>query len=339
MNNYSASLIGCAIGDSLGMPVEGWKREQIQKYVEKIDHFIDPVLVKDKTGNLVEEDEFGKLRYWTKDFKKGEYTDDTILTLTIAESLAQRGGVNIYDIAERHLIEYKKDNKGFGGTTREAMENLIKGKTIWESGVIGGPGNAPAMKMSPMGFYMHATGNYKQGLELARLIGQITHLDPRSVAGGIVQAHAIYSALKETSREEFVNSIVEVCKEWEEPLTEKFSWHEQGNLLSRLEWIKENKDASDEEAYQHIGCTSVTYRSYPFALFMFQKHLNNPIQGLIEAVNYGGDCDTVGAMYGSLVGARFGDVFPENLKKELKNLAHLQSLGETIHAKLTKKVQ
>ncbi len=205
MNKYSASLIGCAIGDALGMPVEGWKREQIKKYVGRITDFIDPVLVKDKEGNLLEQDEFGKLKYWTKDFKKGEYTDDTILTLTIAESLAQKGEVNIYDIAERHLIEYKKDNKGFGGTTREAMENLIKGKTIWESGVIGGPGNAPSMKMSPIGFYMHATDNYKQGLEFARLVGQITHLDPRSIASGVVQAHAIYSALKESTREEFVN--------------------------------------------------------------------------------------------------------------------------------------
>ena len=30
---FIATLVGCAIGDSLGMSVEGWKRKQIQKYI------------------------------------------------------------------------------------------------------------------------------------------------------------------------------------------------------------------------------------------------------------------------------------------------------------------
>ncbi|MBI4919541.1 ADP-ribosylglycohydrolase family protein [archaeon] len=338
MRGYSASLVGCAIGDSLGMPVEGWKREQIKKYVGRISNLIDPALVKDNEGNLVEEDEFGKIKYWTKDFKKGEYTDDTILTLTIAESMAELGRLDIYDIADRHVTLYIKDSKGFGGTTREALNNLIKEKNPFESGVIGGPGNAPAMKMSPIGFYMHATTKYNEGLEFARLISKITHLDPRSIASGIVHAHAIYSLLNKVRRKEFVNSFVEVCRKYEEPLTKEFTLYEEGNLLSRLEWIKENQDVADEIAYKTLGCSSVVYQSYPFALFMFQKHWKDPVKGLIELVNYGGDCDTTGAIYGSLAGARFGDIFQKTLKKDLKNIEHLVRIGEIIHDKFTKKV-
>ena len=333
MNKYSASLVGCAIGDTLGMPVEGWKKEQIQKYVGKITSFIDPVLVKDKEGKLIEKDEFGELKYWTKDFKKGEYTDDTILSLTIAESMAELGEVNIEDIAKKHLEIFNKDNKGFGGTTREAMDNLNKGISPFSSGVIGGPGNAPAMKMSPIGFYINATKKYDEGLKHAETIGKITHLDPRSIVSGVLQAHAIHSVLNNFSRKEFVSSLTEICRKWESPLEEKFTWHEQGNLLSRIEWIEKNKDANPEIAYEVIGCSSAVYQSYPFALFMFQKYWNNPIDGLIELVNFGGDCDTTGAMYGSLAGAKHGDVFPEHLKKGLNNIEHLITIGSKIDEK------
>ena len=336
MNKYSASLVGCAIGDALGMPVEGWKREQIKKYVGRISQFIAPVLIKDCAGNLLKEDEFGELKYWTKDFRKGEYTDDTILTLTIAESMVELGEINIPDIAKRHLEIYNKDSKGFGGTTRQAMENIKKGISPFNAGVIGGPGNGPSMKMSPIGFYMDAAKKYDEGLKFAETIGKITHLDPRSIAGGVLQAHAIYSVLNNCSREEFVKSLTEICREWEKPLTSKFSWHEQGNLLSKIEWIKNNKDVAPEIAYKNIGCTSTVYRSHPFALFMFQKYWDQPIEGLIELVNFGGDCDTTGAMYGSLVGAKHGDIFPANLKSELKNINHLISLGERIENKFRK---
>ena len=81
---YQATLVGCGYGDTLGMSVEGWKIAQIQKYVGKVTEPITPVLVKDASGKILEEDEFGKLKYYTRDLKKGDYTDDTILTVAIA---------------------------------------------------------------------------------------------------------------------------------------------------------------------------------------------------------------------------------------------------------------
>ncbi len=45
LTNYQATLLGCGIGDSLGMPVEGWSKEQIVKYVGKITDLIDPQVV------------------------------------------------------------------------------------------------------------------------------------------------------------------------------------------------------------------------------------------------------------------------------------------------------
>lgn len=314
---YKAVLLGCAIGDTLGMPVEGWKREQIKKYVGEIRGPIAPVILRDAEGRLIKNDEFGKLKYYTTDLKRGEWTDDTILTLALAESIIEKG-LDLEDVAKRHVKEYESRLRedgyvigGFGGTTTEAIQNLRKGISPKHSGVIGGPGNAPAMKMSPLGIYMHAKNVYNQGLEFAQEVGKITHLDPRSLASGVVQAHAIYILLKDIQRIEFVSSLTDICKKFEKPLDERFTWYKQGDLLSRLNWIKSNIDANDEEAYNHIGVSSAVYKSYPFALFMFQKYWNSPLEGLLKTVNYGGDCDTTGAIFGSLAGAKRGIFFPE----------------------------
>src|SRR3989344_7353833 len=103
---YQATLVGCALGDSLGMPVEAWKPEQIKKYFGEITGLRDPLVVLDNTGSPLTKDEFGKLKYWNKDLKKGQYTDDTILTLAIAESIAANKGVVLEDIAARQVAAY-----------------------------------------------------------------------------------------------------------------------------------------------------------------------------------------------------------------------------------------
>ena len=334
---YAAVLLGCAIGDTLGMPVEAWTKEQIRKYVGRITKPIDAVVVKDAKGNIITEDEFGKLKYYNRGSKAGQWTDDTILTIALAESIAEKQGIDLEDIAKRQLREYEiriqpdgKVSGGFGGTTRDAFKNLQKGISYLQSGVIGGPGNAPAMKMSPVGIYMHVSDKYEEGLKAAEAIGRITHLDSRSVASGIVQAHCVYALLKGISRKDFVDSFVNVCRKYEALPAKEFSLSNAGTLLERLEWIQGNMDAEPETAFQKLGSSSSVYSSYPFALFMFQKYWSMPIEGILETVNYGGDCDTTGAMYGALAGAKNGMIFPEEWVRVIDGLERIKSTANKL---------
>lgn len=332
---YIATLVGCAIGDTLGMPVEGWKPVQIKKYAGRITGLIDPVKIYDADGNLAKQDEFGPLKYYSRGLKKGEYTDDTALTLALAESIAEKRRVDLEDIAKKQLESFDEYNakyahNGFGQTTRDAFENLKAGKSPWLSGVIGGPGNGPAMKMAPLGLYLHATG-HKTPYE-ALYISMITHLDPRSIASGVVQANCVRDLLKGVSRNDFIDSFIGACKDFELPVTSQFSRHEDGSLLSRLEWISKNRDATCDEAYGYLKSSSLVYRSHPFTLFMFQKFWDDPITGLIETVNYGGDCDTTGAMYGALAGAKNGMVFPEEWVKATEGIERLTKAAKGIYS-------
>lgn len=340
-DRYRGVLLGCPRGDALGMPIEGWKREQIKKYAPggKITNFIDPIIVKDAQGKILEEDEFGKIKSWTKDFKAREWTDDSIRTFNVGESIVFCKGLNLFDIAKRDVEEYKKRKRpdgtvfgGYGGTTMKGFENIISGMSPYESGVIGGPGNAPSMMMHPIGMYMHATGELEFGLEYAKLIAKMTHLDPRSVASGVIQASAVYSLLNDCTRDEFLDSILETCKTHEKPLDERFTWYKSGTLLKRIEWVHSNRDKSAEEAFKELGASSAVYQSYPFALFMFQKYWDKPLEGLIETVNFGGDCDTTGAIYGALAGAKNGTkMFPSSWKEGWKDIERIYNCADGIY--------
>ena len=100
---YEAAFIGCAIGDALGMPVEGFKRAQIHKYVGKVEGFMQTIIVRDTDGNKISRDEFGKLGYYTDGLEKGEWTDDTISFLLLGESLGELGRFDLEDIARRRI--------------------------------------------------------------------------------------------------------------------------------------------------------------------------------------------------------------------------------------------
>jgi ADP-ribosylglycohydrolase len=323
---YRAVMLGAAYGDTLGMCVEMWKPEQIRKYIGKVTEPRMQLAICNAAGEIITRDEYGKLRYYHLQRKTGEVTDDTIFSRALGEALVERG----YDLdhaAKKHFEYFDKFiDRGFGKTTQIAMENLRSGLSPNESGIIGGAGTGPPMKMHPLGIYMHSTNTYEEGLRFAKEVGKITHLDPRSVAGGIMQAHAVFYILGRAKKDMFLESLVEMSRSVEEQVTSNFSRWEDGSLTSRLRWVLENKDADVSDAYRLLGSSSLVYSAQPFALFMFQKYWDEPLEGLLQTVNFGGDSDTTGTIFGALAGARHGAFFPEEwpleMKGELEAIAH-----------------
>ncbi len=332
---YIATLLGVAYGDASGKAVETWPRERIVRHYGKITGPTKQIIILDSEGKIVTEDEFGKITYWAKYFDRGDYTDDTILTLPLAESLIENNRVDLEDIAKRYVHEMEirtlpngKITGGFGSTTRLALKNLQKGVSPLESGVIGGPGTAPCMKIAPLGLYMDAKDCYLSGLQSSEQIAKITHIDPRSVAAGVIQAGLVYRLLNNLSRDNFIGTALEICKKFEKPITREFSDWQKGSLFDRIRWIRDNPSASVKEAFDVFNNGTNVLESYPFTLFMFQKYWDNTFEGLLETVNWGGDADTNGAMFGALAGAKDGMIFPSEWSGLLEDYRRICRLGE-----------
>lgn len=335
---FHASLIGGAIGDTLGMSVEGWSRDQIRKYIVGVTQpsSTTDIYVKAFENNTQDESDFPH-KFTTRVLAKGEYTDDTHLSIATAKALI-KGGYSMDAAVIEHLEMYKKLTnekvsegawQSFGYSTRTAIQNLLDGESYDKSGVkANSPGNGPTIKMGPVGLYMYSTNEYEKGMEYAEKVGRMTHRDSRSIASGVVQADAVYSLLEGIERKDFVEQTIVVSRSIEERIGKE----EKTKLYSRLEWVLENMDATDDAAYDTLQPNFSVTRNYPFTLFMFQKYWDSPLEGLLKTVNSGGDADSTGSMFGTLAGARHGAFYPQAWADTIQGKEEIIGLATKIHA-------
>src|SRR5678809_1428254 len=122
-------LLGTAVADALGVPFE-----------KKLCNF----------EGLVEWD--GKTYLGSEHHKllPGQYSDDTQMSLMVAESLIKNKGFNPDDLAARYMEWLVSGRaRGYGKTTLMAVQNLQAGKHWSESGIAGSMGNGCLLYTSP----------------------------------------------------------------------------------------------------------------------------------------------------------------------------------------------
>ena len=134
-DKFRGTLLGLAVGDALGAPVE----------------FMTPRTIMQKLGII------GPLKDmvgggWLN-LKPGEYTDDTDMMLCIAESLAENEVYNPDDIARRFVDWYRSDPKDIGGTTRGALARIGNGIPWQRAGDPDSPANGSVMRCAPIGLF------------------------------------------------------------------------------------------------------------------------------------------------------------------------------------------
>jgi ADP-ribosylglycohydrolase len=128
----------------------------------------------------------------TKEFplfpRKCFFTDDTVLTVALAESILTGGP---YASNLRKFYNLYPD-AGYGGRFREwAASSYSRPYNSW--------GNGAAMRISPAGF---AYDDLKTVLEKAKEFTEITHNHPEGIKGGQSAAAAIFLARTGKSKDE-----------------------------------------------------------------------------------------------------------------------------------------
>lgn len=108
------------------------------------------------------------------------YTDDTVLTVAIADCLLNNKPIadNIKSFARAH------PTAGYGGTFIRWMTGIIKGPyNSW--------GNGSAMRVSPVAFAYEELGEV---VEMAEKTAAVTHNHPEGIKGAQAVAAAVYLA-------------------------------------------------------------------------------------------------------------------------------------------------
>ncbi len=297
-DRFRATLLGCAIGDALGFPFEGAPPEAISRI---------PTLAEDYV-----------LRPRGR-FIKGQYTDDTQMTLAVAEAIIAEGRVDGRSIAQRFALLWKEGVILFADrSSKEAMERLLQGVPWMSAGVeLGRAGNGPATRASPLGLW-----HYDQPSRIRRdaeVQGVITHKDPRAQAGGAAIAAAVALNLGEPLSEDlYCARIARVVSTLDADLASEIKRLPQLLHFEPLAAIKVIARAGFPPHYQveWPGISQYVFPSVLMALYAFLRERDDFRAVMSLVLRAGGDTDSVASMAGAICGSRVGCIgLPARLRR------------------------
>jgi poly(ADP-ribose) glycohydrolase ARH3 len=275
-DKFKGAILGCFLGDALGSGFEG----------------MDPDRARFHMGNL------------SKAFTRS-YTDDTDMTLALAESLIQCGKIDPEDIAKQFSL-YCDLTRGYAIGTIKAVLALRAGlkwhqvaRIVFENGSFG---NGAAMRVSPVGLFYHHDLDGLQ--EAAVKQANITHVHPLGQWGAVMQGCSVGLAVTQNPREPFRKEEVIVhLREvlWGGPV-------EYLKALNKIEeMLAQGKKLGAREVVQSLGNGVEAHFSVPSACYVAITYSPDFCDAVRAAISLGGDTDTMAGMVGAIVGAHVGE--------------------------------
>ena len=345
-NNLSAvqgSLIGGAIGDALGYPVEFMRREQIlARYGEKgiQDYELDPecglAVVSDDTqmtlftlNGLLIRDTRGKMRgiaampqsYINTCYCKGWYYTQT----------GEKPDENVCCLMD---IPELWARRAPGGTCLTALESGGAGSV--SDRINHSKGCGGVMRVSPVALYYGRQESLDE-LEKIDLIGAevaaLTHGHPLGFMPAAALTHILSRAAFGgcTCGDDLV-SIVQECKESMKRLfSDEYCLTELLEIMD-LAVEKSQSDWEDYRCIRSIGEGWVGEEAFGIALYCALRYPNDFTRAVTSAVNHSGDSDSTGAIAGNILGAWLGmeGIDPKWLcKLEMKDL--ILEMAQDLH--------
>ncbi|HIE59480.1 MAG TPA: hypothetical protein EYH43_02185 [Persephonella sp.] len=308
-DRFIGALLGCAIGDSMGMCVEELPFDEIiLHYGGRITDLCEPH--PSSPANFL---------------RKGETTSEFEIIRIVAESLSSRGKLDIKDIIERYLEWYEKEeiHNYVDPYFLVSLEEIKQGKDPKR----GGSSIEGALPAIPIGMF-HYT-NPVLAVEGAKAIVMITHKNEIVLDVASILAVSIGELMQgKFYLEDEYPYFIELLKTFVS-LDETKEYLEKINLL-----IKENADY--ETAINILGNGSFALEAVSQALFVFLKTPSSVENTIINAVNsygdFGGDTDAIALIAGAFAGAYNGEeAIPDRWKKSLKDYNKIVKLGEKLY--------
>ena len=301
-DRFQGCLLGVAIGDALGRAGEGYSPEAT------VRHYGGPLR------------SYQPWSGWTSG-PIGTITDDTQMTLCIAESIIATGGLEPADIGRR-FVKWLDYGRGKGRTCVEACLRLQAGISWHESGV-DSAGNGAAMRTAPIGLLRaHDLPRLRFDAGLTCLI---THAHPTAIASAIAQSAGIAYCLTQEAAgfdpARFIEFIVACIENIEEiDIPERGPGGTRTTLAKRLAELPGLRRGHDTRAvYDYLRNGAFVLESLPTAMYAFLRNYGDFGATLFAAVDAGYDCDTSGSMACALAGALLGRTqIPDRWLEELE---------------------
>jgi ADP-ribosylglycohydrolase len=329
-------MLGGAVGDALGAPVEFWPIREIRE----------------KFGTL------GIRDFFPAYGKRGAITDDTQMALFTAEGLLRaesqkrRGGPVDYVggvhqaylrwlLTQRDTSHHKDfpaatkiENLGWLYRTRELRCNRAPGNTCitpLRSNKVGAPdrpinfskGCGGLMRIAPVGLFFD---DAQTAFDMGCAIAAITHGHPTGYLSAGAFAAMIRLVLEGNSLAASVETAMSLLK--------RKRLHQE--CLEALERAASSAFGSEPtaESVELLGAGWVAEEALAIALYCALAAEGDFEKGIVLAVNHGGDSDSTGSIAGNLLGTALG---VESIPARWLETIELQSVIESISDDLRSK--
>lgn len=325
MNNLQdkcrGSLVGGAVGDALGYPVEFMTFHAIRK----------------KYG------ERGIVNYELDRNGVALFSDDTQMTLYTAEALleAEQSGVplmpticNAYlawfglQVGREVKISYKSElaqinelnqQRAPGNTCLSSLHAIYRGKEPRNAS----KGCGGVMRVAPIGLYGASHDwTLEKTAKIAGEAAELTHLHPLSTYSSA--ALAVLCQLCVTSESvdatKFRNYVEQTLQIVSEVYGEDASAMDDfKNIISKAVSLEYNLLSDREVIENDLGGGWVAEETLAIAIFSVMRYIDDFEKCIVCAVNHGGDSDSTGAVAGNIIGAILGyDAIPDYFKDNIQ---------------------
>lgn len=302
-DKMTGGILGAAVGDALGVPVEFMSREEIRS---------NPI-------NGMKGGSHGR--------PPGTWSDDTSMLLCHMQSLLEKG----YDRADamNKFVEwwYKglwkpapASQFGIGNIVDKAMRNYMRDGDIDKCSLKGemDNGNGSLMRILPVSLYFRTAADCEMIAGIAGM-SNITHAHPRSILACVIFTVMVQELLKGQdaataydNMRECISGIIKGTDYEAELGTFKTI------LNGKLTGLKEDQIKS-------LGYVVDTLEASLWCLL----NSSSFTKAVLKAVNLGGDSDTTGAVVGALAGVCYGfDAIPGEWLNQLARVEDILSLTD-----------
>ena len=302
MSKIRDGVLGGAIGDAMGVPIEFKRREDLLE---------NPVTTMIGGG--------------TYDMPPGVWSDDTSLTLATMDSIVKVGRLDYKDMADRFCLfmnkgEYTATGVVFdiGTTTKLALERYLNGSInpiLCGGDKLSDNGNGSLMRMFPIALYCHYN-NLKDDevLNVVKKVSSITHAHDVSVLGCFI--YVLYVMFLLNGKDKFASYNMIKCYDYsiyfDPDIVEYY------NRLLKTNISKLRVEDLKSEGY-------IVY-SLETSLWVI-LNCNSFAESIVGSINLGGDTDTIGSIVGGIAGIIYGlEDAPNKWIMSLKNIDYLEKI-------------
>jgi poly(ADP-ribose) glycohydrolase ARH3 len=295
-DKFRGCLLGAMVGDVAGAVVEAETPAFIARRYRSVDDMLAAGEVEEFTGPA---------------WRVGRYTDDTQMTLCVAEWLAA-GEVGAPQQLLARFSDAHERWRRYGPGTESILALYREYPAEWRSLATsmfphGSYGNGSAMRVAPVGLaYFDDVAKLS---DVAVASSRVTHSHPLALQGATLQALAVATAVRQGVASSAV--YLEVLRAALAPFADLLQ--DVSRFSGAVDAIEQGlaRGAPCAEMAGVLGTGVDVFEAVPMAIYCFLRHAGSLSDVVHQACFIGGDTDTIASMAGAIAGASLGrDAIP-----------------------------